>query len=81
MPHKKQSKLKPASRWNPYPFDDWFLACARGAVVLRRGRDYACQTHGMAQQVRQAAFTRGITLRIEIDGDTIRVNALGRKRA
>lgn len=51
-----------------YPWDRWFKKLSSmpdGRMVLARNRDYHCQSHGMAQQVRNAASGRGLSVTVE----------------
>lgn len=45
-----------------YAWADWF---ARGRFRLLRGRDYLCGTAAMAQQIRNAASLRRLSVEIE----------------
>lgn len=47
-----------------YPWERWFR---KGRVVLRRGRDYECATHGMMQQIRNKAPAHGYSVSITMD--------------
>lgn len=59
-----------------YDWDAWF---ASGRFVLRRGRDYTCSQGTMAQQVRNAAAKRGISVSlVESDGSFV-VTVVGEK--
>lgn len=59
-----------------YPWSKWFL---RGRFTLRRGRDYECASHGMAQQVRNTAYKRGVTVSLEVGDDHVKVQVGGRR--
>jgi len=50
-----------------YPWDKWFARTKR--FKLKRGRDYACMTHAMAQQIRDTASVRGVFVSIQINED------------
>ena len=54
MPKKKPKR---------HPWDKWFK---RKRFKLIAGKHYDCMTHSMAQQVRNAAFDRGIEVSITI---------------
>ncbi len=56
-----------------YPWDDWFAR--KKPFVLKKGIDYKCQPHSMAQQVRNAALTRGVQVSIQIQGKILVVTS------
>lgn len=60
---------RPRGRPVRYPWDKWLESKKR--VWLKQGRDYDCQSHSMAQQIRNAAGKRNKTVSVCIDGDTI----------
>ena len=60
-----------------YPWPQW-LKRQTPALELRKGKDYFCQPHSMAQQVRNAAQRYGKRVSIRIDGGTITVTVKGR---
>ena len=47
-----------------YPWDLWFQL---DNFVLMRGRDYNCSSFSFGQQVRNAAVSRGIRIKIRVD--------------
>jgi len=51
-----------------YPWKKWMN---RKRLVLVRGRDFSCQPHGMACQIRNAAVRYNRRVSITINGDTI----------
>lgn len=54
-----------------YNWDKWF---SRNSFTLTRGKDFECQPHGMAQQIRNAAAPRGLTVSIKhLDGGKLKV--------
>lgn len=59
-----------------YPWEFWF---AQGALLLRRGRDYACSTLSMAQMVRGEASERGYRCEIEEVNGGLRVRLTRRE--
>lgn len=57
-----------------YPWDDWFN---KGKFTLKNPRDYTCQTHSMAQQVRNAAnLFEDVKVSIRIEGTTLEVTVV-----
>lgn len=56
-----------------YPWDQWFLRMKKRPLSLHQGSDFKCQAHGMAQQIRNVASSRGVTISIEIQEKTITV--------
>lgn len=54
-----------------YPWAKWFKKLPK---KLRRGADFHCQVHGMAQQVRNYASLTGVFVHLAIDGDTITIS-------
>ena len=61
MDKKKKKKLR------RYPWEKWMNSDER--TTLRRGRDYDCMTHSMAQQVRMEATRWGLSVSIQIADD------------
>lgn len=58
-----------------YPWDKWF---AKAKFTLKRGKDFACQTHGMVAQIRNKAAKEKIRMNIVVtDADTITVTQRG----
>ena len=53
-----------------HPWDKWF---GYRQFALKKGRQYTCQSHTMAQQVRNAAAERDMKVSIRILGDRITV--------
>lgn len=53
-----------------YPWDKWF---SRKSFTVKRGKHYTCQTHGMSQQIRNVAASKGITVNITCKDDTLKV--------
>ena len=60
-----------------YPWPQW-LKRQKPALELKKGRDYHCQPHSMAQQFRNAAHRHKKRVSIKIDGGTITVTIKGR---
>jgi len=58
--------VKKTGRPRLYPWNSWFR---RKRFALRRGRDYHCNPYSMGQQIRNAAFRRGLKVAIEIASD------------
>lgn len=58
-----------------YPWELWFKM---NEFTLRRGRDYNCQVHGMAVQIRQRAKDRGLRVSVLTQGDSLHVTVLER---
>ena len=60
---------------NRYPWEKWFTKKGKkdGIFHLKRGREFTCQPHSMAQQVRNAAAARRVKVSIVIDGDQLSV--------
>lgn len=69
---------KPRQRHTEYPWDKWF---ARRSLVLVQGKDFACQVHGMSQQIRNKAAKRGIAVAIDIVGRTLQVGILSPRKS
>jgi hypothetical protein len=59
---------------NPSPRYPWDVWLSKSKLILRRGRDYSCQPHSMAQQVRNAASARGILVSVVLVDGTITVS-------
>ena len=60
-------RRKPAEKWgNRYPWGRWF---ALDEFVLKQGRDFDGQTHGMVQQLRTAAVKYRVRLRVKVVDD------------
>ena len=58
-----------------YPWEDWF---SKGSFSLTKGRDYECQTHGMAGMIRNAANRFGKSVQVKIvDNNRIEVKVMG----
>ena len=57
-----------------YPWAKWF---ASGCFVLRRGIDFDCMPHGMAQMIRNVASMRGLRVSVRIEEDAIHVRVTG----
>lgn len=53
-----------------HPWDKWFRT---RRFTLIHGRDYKCQPHGMAVQVRQQAGMRGLSASISVVGKRMTV--------
>ena len=53
-----------------YDWENWF---GRRKFTLRRGLDFACACGVMAQQVRNAAWQRGLKVQIEEGANLLRV--------
>ena len=49
-----------------FPWAAWF---GRGAVELRRGRDFACRTDSMGELARRAARRLGVQIEVRIADD------------
>lgn len=63
------SKTKVGKR-RRHPWDKWF---GYRQFVLKKGRQYTCQSYTMAQQVRNAAAERDMKVSIRILHDRITV--------
>lgn len=70
------SEEQPRRAYQRHPWDRWF---SKKSFTLVKGKDFACQPHGMAQAVRNAAamdkFRKSVSIHIE--GETITVTVLG----
>jgi hypothetical protein len=55
-----------------YPWPKWLTPEKRS--LLKKGRDYDCQPHSMAQQIRNAAAKRDVVVSIHIDGEVISIS-------
>ncbi|MCK9568781.1 hypothetical protein M0R72_07565 [Candidatus Pacearchaeota archaeon] len=51
-----------------YPWNAWFK---KRRVLIKHKKDFDCQPHGMAQQIRNEACKRGISVSISIDNGFI----------
>lgn len=58
----------------PYNWDKWF---SKRKFTIRQGKDFQCQVHGMASQIRSKACKRGILVSLRIDGDVIVTTVTG----
>ena len=58
-----------------YPWSKWFGQLAANGrarrLILKRRRDFKCQTHGMVNQIRNKAGQLGLRCRITVDNETI----------
>ena len=52
-----------------YPWSKWLANGARKTVILRRFRDYDCQTHSIIGQIRNRAARLGLTCHITVEQD------------
>src|SRR3990167_2067393 len=59
-----------------YPYDAWFAA---SEVVLRKGLDYKCQSHGLAQQIRSASAARGVQVSLSVQPDKVTIMTIRRR--
>lgn len=64
-------KPNPGGRPPIYPWDKWLSR--RREYLLFRGKDYTCQSHGMAQQIRNKASEAGLSVSIYIHESFLRV--------
>lgn len=53
-----------------YPWERWFKV---KKLVLKRGEDYQCLTHGMVAQIRDQAAKRKIKVQIKVGEEEITV--------
>ena len=67
MMSKKKSVAKKTKAVR-YPWDKWF---SQKSFRVVRGKHYHCQTHSMAQQIRNFAGENNIGVSIRIKEDTI----------
>jgi len=63
-----KTELKP---YMTYPWDKWFAK--KRPFTLVRGIDFVCKVHGMAAQVRNKAYRRKLSVRIQQDENSITV--------
>jgi hypothetical protein len=49
-----------------YNWDKWF---SKKQVTLKKGKDFKCQVHGMANQIRNKAAKRGVSISLKIRDD------------
>lgn len=68
---KKPTKTKPKSKGNRYPWGDWFEPGRK--TVLKKGKDFTCQVHGMMLNIRQATCRYGMQhkVHLQVVDDTI----------
>ena len=59
-----------------YPWDLWFEEAAIGPIRLVKDKDFPCQVHSMGVQIRTAAISRGLTVRVLTHNDTISLEVL-----
>lgn len=59
---------------------DWETLFENPRFIIRRKRDYTCATHGMIQQIRDAARKRGLGVSILADDGAITVTVKKIKR-
>jgi hypothetical protein len=64
------------SKQTKYPWDRWMSR--KTPLQLTRGVDYCCQPHSMAQQFRNAARDRGLSLSIQINEGSLTITVCGR---
>lgn len=57
----------------PAPLYDWDSWMGKKKFFLRRGKDYRCGTGAMTQQIRTAAWKRGLKVTLVEDGSGIHV--------
>jgi len=62
-----RKKEKMASK---YPWDRWF---SQKSFNIERGKHFDCQTHGMSQQIRNVAASRGISVTIRCEDNKLKV--------
>jgi hypothetical protein len=69
----------PTSRRRTYQWHPWEKWFSQKKFTLIRGKDFACQPHGMAQAIRNAAASDRFRLSISltIDGDQVLVSVVG----
>ena len=60
----------------PRPMYDWQRWFRRRKFILKRGVDYRCQTSSMVQQIRNAAYKRGLSVSLEEDNGALTVTVL-----
>lgn len=53
-----------------YPWKKWFSVKQK---TLTKGKDFTCQPHSMAQQVRNAARKYGKTVSVFIEDETVTI--------
>lgn len=73
MNSAKKSRFDHGSDVVRHPWDYWLK---RRVITLSKGVHFDCQPHSMAQQVRNAAFARGISVSVGILGDEVTVTRL-----
>ena len=59
-----------------HPWNKWFSQGARalkGTFTLKQGKDFRCEPHSMAQQVRTAASKRGLKVSLSLRDKTLKV--------
>lgn len=56
-----------------HPWDEWF---ARKKLRLRRGKDFDCQPYLLAQQIRNEARRREITVTVSVLDDFVTAEKL-----
>jgi len=56
-----------------YPWDSWFTKCTFRSHKLTKGKDFQCQTHSMAVQIRNAAKKRNLGISVKIVDDVITI--------
>lgn len=63
-----------------YPWADWF---SKKKVILKRHRDYSCQSYIMAQMARNVARSRNYQLEIDVtipdDSNSVVIRVLGKR--
>lgn len=50
-----------------HPWPRWFEALEKKSLVLLRGKDFSCQPHSLAMQIRQRAAQRKLKCSIRIN--------------
>lgn len=56
-----------------YPWNLWLAAWKQTPTIIRQGRDFICEPNVMAQQIRNAASKRGVSVHVEITGQYVKI--------
>lgn len=64
-----------------YPWKKWLTPTGKPwkSLSLIRGKHYNCMTHSMAVQVRQAAYTLGVSVSVSIGEDRLIITNQGKR--
>ena len=62
-----------------YPWEKWLRPCIRADRLLKKGRDFRCTTHVMAQQIRNRANQHDLLVSLTVGRVYVTVTSVRRK--